>query len=310
MRAALCLLVAASSVAHAEDYSAAAKAEAHEAESLAAAQSYVAAAAKFRAAYRLDPKPAYVCNVGVAYQRAKDLPHAHIYLRECQRVGQSLDVGFLKLVRTALDEVEASLRAGDFAPVDISVAPTTGALVISSFERDEAFVGAHVVWLPFGTHTIEARADGYTSQQRTVEIQSRVPQNVRFELTRVPASGKDGQGGATLPLVAGPKTATRSKVPPLVATGATVVLAAVAVGMFVEARSVADSAGSPAIGQDEYDRRVDSTRAWQHGSWAFAGLAGVGAIASTYLWLRASKTTTVEVTPDATGASVSLAGRW
>jgi len=34
------------------------------------------AAAKFREAYAADPRPDLICNVGIAYYKAKDLPRA------------------------------------------------------------------------------------------------------------------------------------------------------------------------------------------------------------------------------------------
>lgn len=316
MRAALCFLLAMSSAGRADDRVAAAKAESRAADELAAAQNYKGAAAKFRAAFRLDPLPGYVCNVGVAYQRAKDLPHAHIYLTECLRVGRSaLDASFLGLVRKALDEVEATLHNQDFARVDVGVTPQDATLTISSFESDEQFVGPHVIWLPFGTHTIDVRASGHAPAKQSIVVRTRDPQTVSIALARQPASAEPTAGGAQPGDGAAPPptpgaSVRPSKVPALVATGATVALAGVAVTAFVKARSIADTAGSPDIDRDEYNRRVDRTRNWQHASWAFAGLAGAGAVVSAYLWVRASRTPSVEVTPSATGASVSFAGRW
>ena len=51
-----------------------------------------------------------------------------------------------------------------------------------------------------------------------------------------------------------------------------------------------------------------SARAYQHASWVAAGLAGVGAVASGYLWRRALRApATVDVAPTAGGVALSVA---
>jgi hypothetical protein len=306
--------------ARAEDVVAAAKAEAKAAAQLAAGRDYAGAAAKFRAAHRLDPRPEYICNVGVAYHRAKQLPHAQIYLGECLRRGQTLDAKFLNLVRDALTDVERTLRAGSFAPVDISVKPEGAAVAISTFDPDETFVGSQVVWLPFGTHAISASAEGYTSERKPVEVRARAQQHVRFELQRArterdtqppdpivttrPAPVPSHEPAETT------RTERRSKLPPIVATVATLAAGGAAVWSFVHARSIMDSAAVATIDRSEYDERVAQARTWQHASWALAGVAGAGAVLGGILWVRSSGSTTVEVAPSGGGGAVTLSGTW
>jgi hypothetical protein len=288
-------------VSHADPDPEGAKVAAKEAEKLAAAKDYVAAAAKFRIAARLDPQPQYVCNVGVSYQRARQLPRAQLYLGECLRRGSTLDATFIGLVRDALGTVEAKLRAGAFGPVDIVVVPDGAVVSLSAFDADESFVGSRVVWLPWGTHTVEVTAEGYRRQRRTLEVRTRGQQQQRFELTREtsaePASsGADARG--------------RSNVLPLAATAGTVAIGTTALLVFVHAHSLMQGAASTTIDRAEYDRRIGDARTWQHASWALTGLAGAGAIISALLWVRASQSATIEVAPGGDGAEISLVGTW
>lgn len=285
---------------------AAAKAEAKRAGELAAARDYAGAAARFREAHRLDPRAEYICNVGVAYQRAKQLLHAQIYLAACLRRGQSLDAKFIDVIRSGLAEVEATLSAGAFAPVDITLEPREGNISISSFDADESFVGAPVVWLPFGTHTIEASAEGYASERRTVTVSAPTQQHLRFELRRVEVSAAPTKrAGQTEPT----EGARRLNVAPVLATVGTLALGGAAIGTFLQARLIMYTAGRT-VERDEYNRRIDRARSWQHASWALAGLAGAGAIVCGILWVRSTGSTTVDVAPTGDGGNVTLSGTW
>jgi hypothetical protein len=53
-----------------------------------------------------------------------------------------------------------------------------------------------------------------------------------------------------------------------------------------------------------YDDRVDTARRFQHASWITAGVAGIGAVASVYLWMRSSgDDRSVAVAPSHGGAA-------
>jgi hypothetical protein len=294
------VLVALATPAYADDPTAATVAK--EAETLAKAQKYEDAAVKFREAHRLDPRPEYLCNVGVAYQRAKRWPKAQIYLGECLLRGQALDGKFIGLVRTTLGTVEDTLRNEDFAPIEVIV-PNGATLTISGYDADEVFVGSRVVWLPFGKQTITVAAEGYEPEARDIDVQTRSQRQVKFELKKIAAPTPIGPTPITT-------TETPSKVPAIVASGVTVGLGVGALATWLKARSRMKGAGSREIDMTKYDEIVDDARRWQHISWGLAGAAGVGAVVSGYLWYRATRAPTFEVTPSAGGVAVSLSGTW
>jgi hypothetical protein len=283
-----------------------------EAEGLAQGGDFLGAAAKFRAAHAADPRPSFLCNVGVAFYKAKDLPRAQLYLGRCLTRAGSLEAVFVASVRTVFASVEDKLRADSYAPVDVTVKPDTAAFSVSTFSPEDEIVGAGLLWLPLGTHTITARADGHRDGTATVEVKDKTHQNVRVTLEPAPAGGDgdgDGDGNGTGPVVAtGPR---RSKTPAIIATAGTLVFGGGALYAFLTARSKAEDAGAPMLSDDEYDRRVDKARRWQKISWALGGVAVVGAVASGYLWYKATRSTTtsVEVAPTADGgASVTFSG--
>jgi hypothetical protein len=304
MRCVVVLLLAASSAA-AEPGTDQAKAEAARANALATAGDFLGAAAKFRSAHALDAKPEYLCDVGVAYHRAKQLPRAQIYLAECLHYADSLEPKFVDLVRQAVADGETKLRAGEYAPVELTIAPKTATFSVSTFDADERFVGSQTLWLPFGHHTVDVRADGYEPQSRTIDVTARTPLGETIELHAVAAPPKRIP---VQPPSLVTEEHTRSKVPALLASILTGGVGGIALGAYVHARSVARSAGSTTIDRAEYGRLADSAHSWQHASWALGGIAAAGAVVSTILWIRASQTYTIEVEPRAAGAAVSLTG--
>ena len=139
-----------------------------EAEALARAKDFRGAAAKFREAYAADPRPDFMCNVGVAYHKAQELPRAQLFLSRCLERGSALDGKFIDLVRAALAKLEASLKAGSYTPVDVVVEPRFATVSIDAFAPDETFDGGRTIWLAFASYRVTVRADGY--QPRTVEV--------------------------------------------------------------------------------------------------------------------------------------------
>lgn len=158
---------------------------ADEADARARAGDYVGAAALFRQAHAIEPRPEYQCNVGIAYYKAKELPRAQLYLGVCLTRGSHLPEAFVAQVRAALAAVEDRLRKGDFTPVDVVVAPASAEVSVSSFAAGETFVGARTLWLPFGAHTLEARAEGYVTGTVELTLDSRAA--VTAALTLEPA---------------------------------------------------------------------------------------------------------------------------
>src|SRR6185503_15948542 len=104
-------------------------------------------------------------------------------LGECLLRGQALDGKFIGLVRTTLGTVEDTVRREDYAPIDLVVANGV-TITISGFDADEVFAGSRVIWLPFGKQTITAAAEGYESETREIDVQTRGQRQVRFELKK------------------------------------------------------------------------------------------------------------------------------
>ena len=67
------------------------------------------AATKYREAYAADPRPDFMCNVGIAYYKAKDLTRAERYLEQCEQIGKALDAKFLDSVAKVHKAVNLSL---------------------------------------------------------------------------------------------------------------------------------------------------------------------------------------------------------
>lgn len=289
-------------VAYAENDPVAGIEAAKRAEDLVKAGRHVEGATMFRSAYRLDPRPEYLCNIGVAYHRAKVLPKAQIYLAECLRRGKSMDASFLDLVRKSLDATEATLKSGDFTPLDIVVTPDTASLtVVDVLDRDETLVGSQLLWVPFGKVTIVVTATGLEPQRREVEALTHTTRQVVFEL--VPPKPVEPTPIAT-------RSEHRSRTPALVATLATAAVGVSALGAYIHARGIMSDAASTEITRSEYGAVVDRAHTWQHASWVMGGVSALGAGVSAWLWLRSGTKTTIEVSTQNQATAFVLSGVW
>jgi hypothetical protein len=314
-------------------------AAAADAKTKAKANDFVGAAAKFREAYAADPSPDLMCNVGVAYFKAKDLPRAERYLDQCEAVGKSLEPTFLAKIATVHQAVITKLGAGDFTPVDLSVEPATASVAIEGgVPFDEPVVGSRRVWFPAGKHyKLTVHAEGYVDQTAELDAKGKAPSAQRIALERAPVvevgsdagsgsgseigsgsgSGLDGSAGTgsagSAASIEPPPLhvlSHRSRTAAVTATVATGVVGATSVVMWLIARSRADHAGTR-LDPTLHDDDAASAQNFQHASWITAGVAGVGAIVSGYLWYRtlAGPTVSVEVAPSS-GAVVTLGGAW
>ena len=155
------------------------------AEARARAGDYAAAIVLFKQAYAIDGRAEYACNVGVAYYKARDLPRAQLFLDACLLSGADLPQNFVASVWRVLETVEGRLRQGDYAPIDLRVAPADAEVRVSVFADDEPLIGSRRIWLPVGSHTITARATGHVGRQFTVEVGSRQPQRIDVVLPAV-----------------------------------------------------------------------------------------------------------------------------
>jgi hypothetical protein len=282
---------------------------------------FVGAAAKFREAYRLEPKPDWVCNAGIAYHKAGDRPAlTQLYLRMCLERGTGvLDRAFMDLVTGALGDIETALAKGSFAPVDVAVTPGTAAVAIPAFGSDDSFIGSRVVWLPWGEHAVTVRADGYVEQTVPVKIagHDRVP--LRITLERKPEQAPPPPATTIAPLAQRTPppqpvetVERRSLILPIATSAVTVVAVVVSTVGFVGARNRADRAAF-AVDETVYERDQDSIDRWNRLFGISGALAVVGAGASGYLLYRALHPVTrieVQAAPTPTGAAVMLRGRF
>jgi hypothetical protein len=282
-----------------------------EAEARAKRNDFVGAAAQFKLAYARDPRPELICNVGVAYYKAKELPRAQLFLSRCLERGSALDAKFVENVRVVLGSVETSLRQGDFTPVDIVVAPPGASVTL---DGDESFVGSRLVWLPFGQHRLLAHAEGYADRVVEIAATARDVEHVKIELERpttVDVPPPKVEPPPAPPPPSRPTTSThRSLVLPIATSAVTVAAATFVVIAFGRAHDAADLAPfavSPGVYQDDVDRASH----WNTIMGASAAVALIGAGASGYLWFRATHTSSpVEVEPTSGGIAFRFSARW
>ena len=303
---------------------------AKDAQALAARSDFVGAAGKYREAFALDPRPDLMCNVGVAYYKAKDLPRSHRYLEQCLTIGTSLDRGFLDSVKKVLAAVQQRLETGDFTPVDLLVQPTTATTSVEGGAPfDEPIVGSRRVWFPFGSYRLTIHAAGHVDRIVELDAKERTARAISVALQRAPAetgpaedpAQPPGEGSAALgsgstsvivtppPPPPPPVASRRSIVPPLAATIATVAAGGVTLAFWLGAKGRAEDAGLT-DDRGEYDRLVGEARDKQRMAWVFGGVAGAAAIASGVLWVRYTQAPRVEVQANGAGGAIVLTGRW
>jgi tetratricopeptide (TPR) repeat protein len=264
------------------------------------------AAKVFAQAAKEDPtRPAFFCNIGIVYYQADDLARAHLVLGRCLLEQSALEADFVANAKAALESVETSLRAAGHTPVEVTVTPPGASVRIVEFELDEAFVGRRVVWLPFGTFHLTARAEGYREKSVEVVTSTKDPKSVKIDLERDtgvrPIDAKQPR----------PPVAARepSKLPAILATAGTVGSFVVAGIAFSQARSAADLAGR-ALDNPTHAQDKSSVDRWNATFAITTSLGVAGAVVSGYLWYRSTKTPAIEVAPTAGGAAVSLRGRF
>ena len=258
------------------------------------------AAAAFRAAYAADPRPQLICNVGVAYYKANELPRAAFYLEQCRAVGGQLDAAFLDNVDKVLSAVRHVLSTGAFTPVTLVMEPATAAATLDGF--DEPIVGQHSLWLPFGTYRVHVHQDGYVDRDEEVRAVDRTPITVHVTLAKPapvepPKSRPAEPVKQVVPVVV---ERHRSRIPAIAATAGTVVVGAIGGLLYLHALDLNDQAGKT-NDYTVYKSLRASTLDNKHYAWIAGGLAGVGAIASGLLWYRAVH---VDVAPDHAVASI------
>ena len=272
---------------------------ADEAAALAKAGDHAGAARRFRDAYRTDPRAALLCNVGVSYYKAKDLPRADLYLEQCVQVGASIPAGFLAAVRDALRTIDAQLRAGDFAQVSFVVTPPTTAISVDGATYDEPFIGARTVWFPVGHYAVGFSSAGYAPQTRPLDVRAHAPSTLTVALEPVTVTVAPPPPPPRRPARPAP-----SLMIPIALTALAVAEAGLAIGFYAIARGHVTDANA-AGDEPTHDREAASARGWRTASviTAIGGAITVGTAAMT--WRRALS---VEPTPG--GATVAISGRF
>lgn len=306
-------LASSATLAHAD--SAAADDLAKAAEALAASGDFPGAAAKYRDAYRQSPRPDLMCNVGVAYYKAKDLPRAHRYLDQCVTTGASLDRDFIGNVKMVLTAVEQKLATGDYKPLNFIIEPQSATTTFASGVHDEPLVGSRQIWVPFGAYRVTIHAEGFTDRvlDITAENRDRADHGIKLEpstsLPRPTEPRDNTRVGDPLPPPP-PPAAERSFVAPIIASAATGVAGGLALGFYLAARGSASEAGRAAT-NEMYTDAADDAEGRQRISWMIGGVAAVGAVTAGVLWyLALRKPAPVEISASRGGAGLSLVGRW
>jgi hypothetical protein len=298
-----------------------------EAQRRAAANDFPGAAAKYREAFAASSRPDLLCNVGVAYYKARDLPRAQRYLQHCLEIGTSLDREFIDSVKKVLDAVNSMLASGDYTPVDVLVQPPTASFTANTY-YDEPFVGSRRVWFPYGDYKLTVHAEGYVDKIVEMKAENRTPVPARFSLDKAPVvetpppgtgsgSGSEtiaaeGSGSAVAeprPIIVEP--VRKSRMVPIIVTTASFVSVGAALACYSLAKSKALTAPD-ATSREQWQAIADGVHLRENLAWGFAGLAVVGAAVSGYLWYSATRTPSshVEVAATKDGAAVSLSGRW
>lgn len=295
-----------------------------DAEGLAASGDFLAAASKYREAFREHPRPDLICNVGVAYYKAKDLPRAHRYLDQCVMTGGSLDREFIANVKKVLAAVEQKLTTGAFKPLNFIIQPSSATTTFASGIHDESLVGSRQVFVPYGRYQVTIHAEGY--RDRVIEIVADNSQPAELSVKLEPAlveptppapSPAPAPPPPEKPLPEAPPpapAAQRSLVAPIVASAATGAFGGLALGYYISARGAAEdatAAGRDGLSLDLYNTYADRADTRERIAWIAAGAAGVTAVVAGIFWYRAMKTPSrVEVTATHESAAVSILGRW
>ncbi len=292
------LIALAAGLAHADSKTA--ETAAADGDALAEKGQFAAAAAKFREAYRAEPRPELMCNVGVAYYKAEDLPRAQRYLEQCVQVGMSVDPAFISTVKQVLASLDTSLRAGNFTPVDFLIEPTLATIAAVGNEPfDEPIVGGRRVWFPYGSFSVVIHAEGFADQTIPIAAAGHEAIGKTITLERAkpvvpPAPAPPPRPSYAVPIV--------SAVVGGVSGGA-------AVGFYFIALKRTDTANglTNAATADSYNAARDSAHAWQY---AAIGAGVIGVVAASYAiysWLHV-RHAAVAIEPSPNGAALSITG--
>lgn len=321
----------------AADPAADAKALAQAGEAKVKAGDFVGGAAAYRQAFKLDPKPEYVCNVGVSYYKGSDWPRAQLFLTECLLQGSALPSSFLDSLRKVQAAIEGKLRGGSFAPVTLVIEPASATVAVRGWAPDETFVGGRTIWLPAGAQALDVIADGYVADTLAPTLEAGKLQTLRVTLRPTPTPPIDGPAEPTGPALEPPApvepvdappgkaippapigaaaTKPPSRTPFVIAAVGTGVVGLASLGLYGLALAKASDARQEIDGSDPHQALVEAAELRRNLAVGGAVLTAVGAGASVYLWWRARPRATeravaVGVVPTVGGASAAVVGRF
>ena len=308
------------------------------AEARARAGDYAGAIVLFKEAFALDGRAEYACNVGVAYYKARDLPRAQLFLDACLLSGADLPQSFVASVWRVLETVEGRLRQGDYAPIDLRIAPADAEVRVSLFADDEPVIGSRRIWLPVGNHTITAAAPGHTKRQFTVEVGSRQAQRIDVVLpaeSPPPASQANSKpitdpAPSRPPPLAAPRPAQLNRplftptfegdeprkqpskpVPGLGAAKGTGIAALISLGVSIAFyASAGDSSDDPDDPYDDIDPAAESARMLSYMGFTASAVLGTVSIALFARGAASSNKPTVSASGSSNGGTVWLSGRF
>jgi hypothetical protein len=247
------------------------------AEGRAHAGDYAAAGAAYLAADAAAPLPARRCDAAVAYQRAGDRPRAAALLTRCL-AAPGLDPTFTAAARAALATLTAALAADGRRAITLDVTPATATLTLDGDGAPIA-LGGGPLWRTGGPHTLRIDAAGFVARELTID-------DATASVTVALARGADP---------AAPRAAARHLA--IAATVVTALAGATAFGFYYHARGFSDDAAL-ADTYGKWTAAHDDARTWNRAAWAMSGVAGAGALLSTYLWYRVRGTAPpVELAP-------------
>lgn len=148
---------------------------------LFAAKKYADAVTAFREAANQPGRVGYdfSCEIGLSYAGLGEHARAHFYLGLCSE-GETW-ARWKKRAQRARAAAEVAMAASQFAKVRVEVTPADA---IARFDvlDDVGFSVPREVWLPLGSHTLSAHADGYQGVEQQVILYGRDPVTVSIDL--------------------------------------------------------------------------------------------------------------------------------
>jgi len=163
-------------------------------ERLFAKKKHAAAITAFREASSRPDRVGYdfSCEIGLSYAALDEHALAHLYLGLCRESERRSR--WAKPATKARAKAEKAMSDGEFANVRIEVAPADAIARLDSLDN-ASFTVPREVWLPVGTHTLAAHADGHHGAEQQVILYGSDPVTVSLALDPRPASEADD--GAT-----------------------------------------------------------------------------------------------------------------